>query len=183
MKKVLSVILAALMLISVCGVLAYAADDNAPTRSYTVTLDSDTAQRMSIISVKYPLEKDEDGNYVTASPYVAEGGDFHFIIVPKGSYRFDQTTTVKIFPETFYTDLLNGKDYTTAQTPDGSTEYIWDYIYQPDADGVYTISGVTEDQVIKVYNLQEDSLSDIKDFLMNFAKFFRDLITWFFGLF
>lgn len=174
MKKIISVILACLMLFTAFGCIALAADGY--TAAYTVSLDGGSAERMTIVPVKYPVEKNEDDSLVTLdSFYVAEGGDFHFIAVPNGSYRFDQTTCIKAFPESLYVDIIEGNEY-KADSPYGK-------IIEPDKEGVYTVSGIHEDTVIKVYNLQEDSLSDVKDFLLNFAQFFINLIKWFFGLF
>ena len=41
---------------------------------------------------------------------------------------------------------------------------------------------VTEDIVVGVYNVSDESISDVKDFLFNMFNFFVNLIKWFFGL-
>ncbi len=169
MKKIISVFLASLMLLSVFGCLGFAADGYKNT--YSVNLEEETANRMIIVPVKYPVEKNEDGTFVTEdSYYVAEGDNFYFVVVPNGSYAFDQTTMLKAYPESIYVDVLQGRDAPGT-------------VLSPDADGVYCLTNVTSDTVVTVYNLQDESLASVKDFLMNFANFFLNLFNWFFGLF
>lgn len=169
MKKILSVFLACLVFVSAFGCLALAADGYKET--YAISLDEETGKRMNIVPVKYPFEKNEDGSFVTLdSFYAAEGDDFYFLIVPVGSYLPDQTTRYKAYPQTIYVDIIKGREGPGVEL-------------NPDAEGVYCIENVTEDMVIMAYNLQEESLAWVKDFLLDFGNFFINLITWFFGLF
>lgn len=169
MKKVLSVFLACLMLVSVFGCIALA--DDAYKKTFAISLDEETSVRMTVIPVKYPVEKNEDGTFVTEdSYYAAEGSNFYFVVVTNGSYAFDQTTVLKAYPESIYVDIIKGREEPGIALV-------------PDADGVYCLENVTEDMIITAYNLQDKSVAGIKDFLLNFGNFFINLINWFFGLF
>ncbi len=48
---------------------------------------------------------------------------------------------------------------------------------------IYRFYNVTEDIVVRVFNVEMDSVSGAKSFVMNLIDFFRQLIEWFFGLF
>lgn len=115
------------------------------------------------------LMLETDSPLVPTSCYARDGRDFVFALAAVGSYRFDQTTCIKTFPAGYETQILQGE--------------ILGETLDPDADMLYTIPAVSCDTVIQAYNIQPDSISNVKDFLMNMGKFFRDLIIWFFGLF
>ncbi len=45
-----------------------------------------------------------------------------------------------------------------------------------------TFANVSEDIVVKVYNVSDESIGNVKDFLFSMFKFFENLIRWFFAL-
>lgn len=187
MKKFLSCFIALLMIISGFAVMASAADSY--TKAHAITVAEESAKKIQLIPVEFPVEKDENGNPVFVpldTSYVADGSDFHFILVCKGQYAFDQTTRVKVFPTSKYLDIIEGveyEDYSTETNDQVKYKTSTGYgIIEPDADGVYTIPAVAQDSCIYLYNYQEESIASVKDFLLNFYRFFLQLINWFFGL-
>lgn len=157
MKKILSVLLAVMMFFSCVGIVAYAAEDDAYTKSYFVAVAPDCAQKLAITSV-------------SGSNYVIEGGTFQFTAESVNGYVFDQTTVLKVANTHYEADVVFGVD----------SEY--GYIIEPDANGVYTIENVNEDLYIYVANLEKASFADLKDFLLNMFNFFLNWMKWFFGL-
>lgn len=171
-----------------CVTVAYAADGY--VKAHTVTVAEDSAKKIKIIPVKYPLEIGEDGMPVAIDgSYVADGEDYHFIITTIGGNAFDQSTKVRAYPTSRYIDIIEGKDFEFIdKTPDGKVidkayDPIAGYgVLSPDKDGVYTITAVNQDLTISTANLQTKSIAGVKDFLLNFFQFFINWMKWFFGL-
>lgn len=157
MKKLLSVLLAVVCLFSCLSLVAFAADDDAYTNSYFVSVAPDCQDKLAITSV-------------SGSNYVIEGGTFKFTAEAVNGHVFDQTTVLKVANTHYEADVVLGVD----------SEY--GYIISPDADGVYTIENVTEDLYIYVANLEKASFADLKDFLLNMFNFFLNWMKWFFGI-
>ncbi|MCH5197737.1 MAG: hypothetical protein J1E34_02415 [Oscillospiraceae bacterium] len=158
MKKIISVLLAALLLFSGISVIAIAADsdDSGFKAVYTVRAADNSADKIRIVGVY-------GRNEVTA------GETFYFTIDYLGRYRPDQTTVIKAFPASFPADLVGSYE--------DSTEII---IITPDpSTGIYAIPNVQEDWCIAAYSLQEDNFSSLKDMLMNLisaiVEFFANL--------
>lgn len=163
MKKLISVALAVIIAFSCFTLIGFAtegddaANDSNFTKSYFVNVAPDCQEKLAITSVS--------GTY-----YVIEGGTFQFTAEAINGHTFDQTTVLKVANTHYEADVVMGVE----------SEY--GYIIEPDADGVYTIENVEEDLYIYVCNLEKESFADLKDFLFNMMKFFRDLMKWFFGV-
>lgn len=176
------------MIIMSLGCVAYAADGY--TKAHAITVAEDSAKKIRITPVKYPLELDEEGFPVTIDgSYVADGEDYHFIITTIGGNAFDQTTKVRAYPTSRYLDIIEGVDFEFIEkTPDGKIvdkpyDPVSGYgVLSPDKDGVYTITSVNQDLTISTANLQSKSIAGVKDFLLNFFQFFINWMRWFFGL-
>ena len=157
MKKTIAVLLAVLTVFSCFGFAVCAAENNPYTKSFFVSVAPDCQDKLAITSL-------------TGSNYVIEGGTFQFTAEAVNGYVFDQTTVLKVANTHYEADVVLGVE----------SEY--GYIIYPDADGVYTIEGVSEDLYIYVANLEKASFADLKDFLLNMFNFFLNLMNWFFGL-
>ncbi len=156
MKKALAVVLAVLTVLSCMGIAVFAAEDPY-TKSFCVNVAPDCQEKLAITSV-------------SGTNYVIEGGTFKFTAEAINGYAFDQTTVLKVANTHYEADVILGVE----------SEY--GYIIYPDADGVYTIEGVSEDLYIYVANLDKESFAGLKDFFMNMFNFFLNLMNWFFGL-
>ncbi len=156
MKKVISVLLAAIIAFS-CLALTVSAADEGFTKSYNVNVAPDCAEKLAITSL-------------SGTNYVVAGGSFQFTVEAINGHTFDQTTVIKVANTHYEADVVLGVE----------SEY--GYIVEPDKNGVYTIAEVNEDLYIYVANLEKTSFSSLKDFLLNMFQFFRDLMKWFFGV-
>ena len=157
MKKLLAVILAVITVFSCLSVVAFAADGDGYTNSYSVMVAPDCAEKLALTSL-------------SGVNYVVEGGTFKFTVEAINGYTFDQTTVLKVANVDYYVDVMTNK------------ENDYGYILEPDADGVYTIENITEDMYVYVANLEKKSFATLKDFLMNMMYFFLNLMKWFFGV-
>ena len=153
MKKVLSVVLAALLLFGTMSVIAFAADGGGYTPVYTVRVDSASEGKIRIIGL-------EDPNNT-----VPKGKPFYFTIEYLGDYRPDSTVAVKYYPASYLPDLV--------VTPEDTTEIT---TITPDANGVYMIPNVTEDCYVGVFNVTTSQFSSIKEMLLGF---FNAIIAFF----
>ena len=162
MKKIISVLLAALMLCGVFSAAAYAEDGEeiGYTAEYTVHIAAWNEGQI----ILHPVDGD--------SYEVENGQSFRFTIETYNGYAFDQTTCVKIYPAKSY-----APDMVLTNLDAGYGEII-----TPDEEGVYTIDAVEEDLVVAVFNLQSGNLPEIKNFLYDLFHFFLRLFQWFFGL-
>lgn len=160
MKKIISVLLAALLLCGVFAVAAFAEDEIGYTAVYTVGISEwNEGQVLLTPAEGYGAE-------------VEKGASYKFTLEAYNGYKFDKTTVVKILPAKSY-----GPDIVLTNLDAGYGEII-----TPDEKGVYTIDNVEEDVVVAVYNLQNGNLPEIKDFLYDMFHFFLQLFQWFFGL-
>lgn len=158
MKKLLSVLLAALLLMTTVSVIAFAEDNSGYTQVYTVRVQ-EKYQKMIALE---PADGDENT--------VAKGGDFRFGVKYLGNYRPDSSTVIKAYPASFPYDLY----YQDNDTTDIVT-------LTPDEYGIYTIPDVQEDWYVVVFSLQEGQISSLKDmlfkFLQTFLNFFKKLFN------
>lgn len=154
MKKTIAVLFALVLAFSALSLTAAAADGY--TKVYSVSVAPKCESMITITPTG-------------SVPYAKEGEAFSFTVSTVGDYTFDQTTVIKVVPVSYATDIIKGE---------GDAAYI---VY-PDANGVYTISSVTEDMYVYASNLQTGSLASVKDFLFNFFYFIINYIKWFFGL-
>lgn len=159
MKKTLSVLLAALLLLSSLGFFALAADNNEGFKPvYTIRAADNCADKIKIVGV---YGKNE----------VTEGETFYFTIDYLGNYRPDETTLVKAYPASYPGDLVGTYEDTTeiiTLTPDPAT-------------GIYKIKDIHEDWCVAIYSLQETNFSSLKDMLISFlraiAEFFANIFN------
>ncbi|MBR5427431.1 MAG: hypothetical protein IK118_03715 [Clostridia bacterium] len=127
MKKVISILLALVLLAVPLAVCAAAEDDDTPDKVCCITPPGE--------SYMFTLEPVEGYEY-----YVKEGDDFQFTVKAKEGYSLE-------FAVVYYyaTNVLEGvADDDILQTP-----------LEPDADGVYTIDRVTTDLTIVVSQVTE----------------------------
>ncbi|MBQ6165138.1 MAG: hypothetical protein IJK23_11745 [Clostridia bacterium] len=127
MKKVISILLALVLLAVPLAVYAAAEDDDTPDKVCCITPPGE--------SYMFTLEPVEGYEY-----YVKEGDDFQFTVKAKEGYSLE-------FAVVYYyaTNVLEGvADDDILQTP-----------LEPDADGVYTIDRVTTDLTIVVSQVTE----------------------------
>ena len=146
LKKILSVLLCALMLFSVVSVAAFAEDGY--TQVYTVRVQD---KYKNMIEIE-PAIGDNT---------VAKGNNFRFGIKYLGSYRPDASTVIKAYPASFPFDLYYQDNDTTDI-----------YTLTPDERGIYTIENVQEDWYVVVFNLSEERISSVKDMLFKFLNTF-----------
>lgn len=169
MKKVLSVLLAAVMCLMCAAPAALAADNY--TKAHSVTVLGEQQRMFKIIPVD------------TESNYVRDGDMFRFKIETIGGYAENDITCYRAFTAaTYYVDIIDANEDNIADfTFEGKDRLI------PDENGVYTIGtsqkGVDRDIVIVSYNLVEAKGSALINFLTQMGQFFTNLINWFFGLF
>ena len=159
MKKILSVFLAVLVLMSAFGMIAAAVGESGYIPVYTVSVNGDSAGKIDIIGL-------EDPNNT-----VVHGRPFYFTVEYLGGYRPDSTTVIKCYPASYMPDLV--------VTPEDSTEIT---TLTPDANGIYTIPSVTEDYYVGVYNVSTSQFASIKDMLVSFYNAFIALIKRLFNL-
>lgn len=174
MKKALSLLLTALLVFGLCAA-AFAASENGATAAYRVTAASDSDYKIELIRMIPATGADGEAAFAEAGedmPYVEAGQPYYFKVETVGGYAFDQTTQIRVYPaSSYYADLMNDTvdpEYGTALTPD--------------ENGVYTIDAVNEDLVVAAVNLQQGSLSWVKDFILDLLNFFKNLTRWLFGL-
>lgn len=153
MKKVLSVVLAALLLFGTMSVIALAADEGGYTPVYTVRVDPSSEGKIRIVGLENPNNT------------VPKGKPFYFTIEYLRDYRPDSTVVVKYYPASYPADLI--------VTPEDSTEIT---AITPDANGVYMIPNVTEDCYVGVFNVTTSQFSSIKEMLLSF---FNAIIAFF----
>lgn len=118
MKKFISCFLAALMILSCFGTVAFA-DNSGYTKSHLINLEEDTAKDITIVQVAYQEDagknpvapvKDENGDLVVLdSLYVTDGNNFYFIVIPDNGVTLDFTSTLRAFSTTYYRDMVQGK--------------------------------------------------------------------------
>ncbi len=146
MKKIISVFLAALLLLSSVGIVTVcAADDQGFKPSHTVRVASSCEGQIEIVGVEYPDNK------------VPDGHNFYFTIRYINGYMPDATVVVKCYPASYMPDLV--------VTPEDNT-YIT--TLDPDQYGVYTIQNVTEDYYVVIFNMQTEQFASLKTMLLDF---------------
>lgn len=211
MKKILSVVLAAVLAFACLHVVVFA--EGGYTRAYSVSLESVTSSKVQLVDLTEDNLKDaiaDPTKYLTRGFYIPEGETAVIALRTVSSYIFDSTCRVKIYPTSMNTDIISGVEYEnsnygtilnmTVLTNDAGQpidEYgnelavtevdkqgydRWEGADKKNLIYVGTFSNVTEDIVVKVYNVSDDSIGNVKDFLFSMFKFFENLIRWFFAL-
>ena len=175
MKKVLCILLCALIAFSGLGL--YAAAEDGLVDVFYVELDDDAVGYVLI-----PLNADgqynstyktDDDDIANGSFYVPDGGTIRFVVEYTGSYAPNFMTTVRYIASNRFKGAMNG-DPALAENEA--------QLLTPDANGVYTISNITEDICVTVYNVKESGLSSIIDFVKQLIAFLADVLMKFFGI-
>ena len=211
MKKALSCLLAFLLAFACLTVVASAEGGYTKAHSVTlesttaarVDLVELTAENLSG-AIASP-EK-----YVTNNYYIADGGTAVIALRGHSTNIFDVSTRVKVYPSSMNADIINGEEYENSPYGDilnmtvlcddegqpideygNKLDVIevdkqgydrWEGSGKKDLIYVGTFSNVTEDIIVKVYNVYSDSVGNVWDFLFSMFKFFENLIRWFFAL-
>jgi hypothetical protein len=145
MKKVISVFLAALMLLGAFSVIALADEGEGFIPVYTVRVAPHSADMVNIVNVEDP-----NSNTVNA------GRPFYFTVEYKKGYAPDSTVVVKAYPASYPAELV------------GTDKDVSSVTLTPDEHGVYCISQVNEDYYVEVLNVTETQFSSLKEMLLNF---------------
>ena len=145
MKKVISVFLAALMLLGAFSVIALADEGEGFIPVYTVRVAPHSADMVNIVNVEDP-----NSNTVNA------GRPFYFTVEYKKGYAPDASVVVKAYPASYPAELV------------GTDKDVSSVTLTPDEHGVYCIPQVNEDYYVEVLNVTEAQFSSLKDMLLNF---------------
>ena len=141
MKRILAVVLAALLTLSCFAFAGSAAENDAEyKKTYVVKVAPASEAKIVITSL-------------TGSNYVIEGDTFQFTVETINGYVFDVSSGIRIADTHYEAGILDnlGNDAS--------------YILEPDADGVYTITNVTEDLYVYASSTETSMFAGLKDFL------------------
>lgn len=175
MKKILCVLLSIMMAFGMLAVSAAATDSVVPV--HYVCLDDDAVGYILI-----PLNEDGEYNstYTTEDDdienglfYIPDGGTIRFVVEYVDGYNENFMTTVRYIATNRFQGSYNG-DPALAENEAK--------LLTPDANGIYTISNITEGITVTVYNVESESLSSIMDFIKELIAFLTDLLMKFFGV-
>ena len=211
MKKILACLLAVVMALTCLMTFAFAEDSY--TSSHCVTLESVTAVKVELVDLTEENLKDavsDPSGYLTNGYYVPHGGTAVIALRAAGSYLFDVTSRVKVYPASMNADIIKGKEYENSaygtilnltvlcddegQPIDEAGNKLdvrevdkqgydrWEGADKEELIYVGSFANVTEDIVVKVYNVSDEAIGGVKDFLFSMFKFFENLIRWFFAL-
>ena len=159
MKKIISVFLAALMLLGAFSVIALADEGEGFVPVYTVRVAANTQGKVDIVNVEDPTK-----NTVNA------GRPFFFTLQYKKGYSPDGTVIVKAYPASYPAELV------------GTDKDVASITLTPDEQGVYCIPEVNEDYYVEVLNVTETQFSSLKDMLINFFNAILNLFKKLFNL-
>jgi hypothetical protein len=159
MKKLISVFLAALMLLGTFSVIALADEGEGFVPVYTVRVAANTEGKVDIVNVEDPTT-----NTVNA------GRPFFFTLKYRKGYTPDGTVVVKVYPASYPAELVCTDKDVTSET------------LTPDENGVYCISQVNEDYYVEVLNVTETQFSSLKDMLISFYNAILNLFKKLFNL-
>ena len=209
MKKTLACLLAALLALACLAPAVFAAD---VTVAHSVRLESASAGRVELVDLTADNLKDavaDPSGLITNGYYVADGATAVIALRAAGQYIIDSTSRVRVYPASVNSDIISGREYDNNYGEILNVTVLCDDSGQPidefgnrldvtevDAQGyerwegsdkealIYVghFSNVTEDLVVKVYNVQSDSIGNVRDFLFSMFKFFENLLRWFFAL-
>ena len=152
MKKLISVVLAAVLMLTCLSAIAFAAEGDGFTHVYTVRVAPASEGAVRVVGVE------------SADNTVVEGRTFYFTIEYERGYAPDVTVQVKCYPASYPGELV-GTDKDVAST-----------LLTPDAYGVYSIPNVREDYYVGVYNVTETQFASLKTMLINL---FETIINFF----
>ena len=151
-KKVISVLLAAMLLLGAFSVIALADEGEGFVPVYTVRVAPGTQGKVNIVNVEDPTTNT-----------VNKGRPFFFTLKYLKGYSPDGTVIVKAYPASFPAELV------------GTDKDVASVTLTPDEHGVYCIPNVTEDYYVEVLNVTETQFSSLKDMLLSFFQAFLNL--------
>ena len=159
MKKIISVLLAAIVLLGAFSVIALADEGEGFVPVYTVRVAPNTQGKVAVVNVEDP----------TKNP-VNAGRPFFFTLEYKKGYTPDGTVIVKAYPASYPAELVGTDKDVVSET------------LTPDEHGVYCISCVNEDYYVEVLNVTETQFSSLKDMLISFYNALLNLFKRLFNL-
>ena len=211
MKKTISCVLAVLLALACFAPAVCAEGSYTKSHSVTLERGTASKAALVELTEENLKDAIADpSHYLTNNYYVPDGGTAVIAIGAKGKYVFDSTSRVKVYPSSINVDIINGEEYedssygeilnlTVLCNDEGQpinelgeelnvTEVDkqgydrWEGPDKPYLIYVGTFPNVTEDIVVKVYNVEMESIGNVRDFLFSMFKFFENLIRWFFAL-
>lgn len=152
----------------------------------------------------------DPSQYLTRNYYVPDGDTAVIALRARSGYVFDSTSRVKVYPSSINVDIINGEEYEGSAYGtilnltvlcDDEGQPIDEFgnklnVTEVDKQGydrwegsdkknliyVGTFANTSEDLVVKVYNVEQETIGSVRDFLFSMFKFFENLIRWFFAL-
>ena len=211
MKKSISCLLAVLLALACLTPAAFAADGYTKSHSVTLESVSATRADLVDLTEENLKDAIADPSaYLTNGFYVPDGETAVIALRARSGYTFDLTSRVKVYPSTINTDIITGKEYENSaygtilnmtvlcddegqpidefgnkldeKEVDKQGFDRWEGADKKNLIYIGTFANTSEDIVVKVYNVDMDSLGDIWDFLLSMFKFFENIIRWFFAL-
>lgn len=152
MKKIISVFLAAIMLLGAFSILALADEGEGFVPVCTVRVAANTQGKVSIVNLEDPTTNT-----------VNKGRPFYFTLQYNKGYAPDETVIVKAYPASFPAELV------------GTDKDVASVTLVPDDQGVYCIPEVNEDYYVEVMNVTETQFSSLKDMLLNMFRAIMEL--------
>ena len=211
MKKTLACLLAALLTLACFAPAVFAEGGYTKSHSVTLENGTSSKVYLVELTEDNLKDAIADpSRYLTNNYYIPDGGTAVIALSARGKYIFDTTSRVKVYPSSINVDIINGEEYegspygdilnlTVLCDDEGQpinalgeklevTEVDkqgydrWEGPDKQDLVYVGTFANVTEDIVVKVYNVEMESIGNVRDFLFSMFKFFENLIRWFFAL-
>ena len=211
MKKVLSCLLACVLALMCLAPIAFAEGSYTKTHVVKLEdVTSAKVELVDLTEENLKDAIADPSGYLTNGFYVADGATAVIALRAVGSYVLDSTSRVKVYPTSMNVDIITGEEYENSaygtilnltvlcddegqpinelgekldvQEVDKQGYNRWEGADKQELIYIGTFANVTEDIVVKVYNVDKDSIGNIRDFLFSMFKFFENLIRWFFAL-
>ena len=211
MKKVFACVLAVVTALACLAPAVLAADAYTKSHCVTLESNSAAKVELVELTAENLQDALADPSaYLTNSYYVTDGGTAVIALRTVSTYTFDTTSRVKVYPASMNVDIITGVEYENSVYGsilnmtvlcDDEGQPIDEYgnklnVREVDKQGydrwegadkknliyVGSVADVSEDLIVKIYNVTTDSIGDVKDFLFSMFKFFENLIRWFFAL-
>ncbi len=211
MKKTLACLLAAVLALTCLLPIAFAEDAYTITHCVTLeSVTAAKVELVDLTEDNLKDAIADPSGYITNNFYVPQGSTAVIALRAISSYVFDSTSRVKVYPTSMNADIITGVEYENSaygtilnmtvlcddegqpidefgnkldvQEVDKQGYRRWEGSDKKNLIYVGTFADVTEDIVVKVYNVSDDSIGNVKDFLLSMFTFFENLIRWFFAL-
>ena len=211
MKKTLACLLAAVMTLMCLAPIAFAEDAYTTSHCVKLENVTAAKVELVDLKEEYLQDAIADPSaYATNGFYVPDGETAVIALRTVSSYVFDATSRVKVYPASMNVDIISGTEYENSSYGailnltvlcDDEGQPIDEYgnkldVTEVDKQGydrwegsdkknliyVGTFANTSEDLVVKVYNVEQETIGSVRDFLFSMFKFFENLIRWFFAL-